>query len=1087
MLSITFVIVHPITTAMYTHSLSRLLRCFLPIFLVALFVPIGSETTLFAQKSEGVLPDWENPQVVQINKEPAHLSFMHYPDQQSALADSGLAIHTPYYKSLDGKWKFHWSKNPAERPKDFYKTSYNVSKWASIPVPSDWQLEGYGRPIYLNFRFPFHPNYPAHPPLIPQDYDPVGSYRTTFTVPNDWDGREVYIHFGGVKSAFYIWVNGKEVGYSQGSMTPAEFNLSPYLKKGNNELAVEVFRWSDGSYLEDQDMWRFSGIFRRVYLYSTPKEHLEDFFVRAKLDDRYEDGLLHITAKVRNDTGEHLKPAEVDAYLYNEQGQQIGNGPFLSGHTVTDLPAGTDGIAELRGTVKDVRKWSAETPNIYYVVLVLKDSDGKVIEAARSTTGFRTIEIKDGMLLVNGVSVKLKGVNIHDHDPYHGRAMDYKWIVKDLKLMKEGNINTVRFSHYPHDPRYYYLFDKYGMYVIDETNLESHGISIHRELLPGSDPLWTNACLQRIERMIARDKNHPSVIIWSLGNEDGYGENFKIMAAYARAVDPSRPIHDQQMNSVADMNSYMYPTPKELVHLATSTTKPVFMCEYAHSMGNSTGNMADYWKAIDGHKNLIGGCIWDWVDQGLYKKDKQGRWFWAYGGDYGDKPNDANFNINGFILPDRKPQPAYYEVKHVYQYVDFRAMDLSKGQVGIHNGYYHTSLSGYSVRWELTRDGKVIQSGVIDTLSTPAGGWTRLSLPIHQPDLAPGREYWLNLSVHLKEGQFWAKKGFMVAWDQFRMPWATAPAPMADLGGMSPVSVDQSGGSVIVSGDGFKVSVNKGDGSLSGYNWKGHELISGALQPNYWRAPTDNDIAGFRGSLNAWKQAGPGRKVSGVSVTQPDPKMAVITVKGTLPVGESTWKTVYTVYGNGAVKVSQDLDPIGNVPPDIPKVGAELRIPAEYGTMSWYGRGPWANYMDKKSGADVGTYSGPVDSLWTDYVRPQENGNRCDVRWVAFTNKEGEGLLAVGDPTLSVSAWPYSLEDLEKATHIDDLPNRDYLTVNLDYKQMGVGGVNTWTPKARPEPQYRLPGDRDYHYTFYLQPYSKSMGSMSDVSDKRLP
>ena len=1051
-------------------------------FTAVLILIMAVSGLLSAQSSSGALPDWENPQVIGINKEPAHLSFMHYPDLQSALADSGLENRTPYYKSLDGKWKFKWSKNPSERPEDFYKTDYDVSRWADIRVPASWQTEGFGKPIYLNSKYPFHPEYPAHPPLIPQDYDPVGSYRTTFTVPANWKGRDIYIHFGGVKSAFYIWVNGKKVGYSQGSMTPAEFNLTAYLRKGVNQLAVEVIRWSDGSYLEDQDMWRFSGIFRPVYLYSTPKEHLEDFFIQAKLDDHYKDGLLNITAKVRNNTGDNLKPALIDVYLYDEHGKQIGSKPLIHGKSGTDLPAGTDAVADLHTKIKNVNKWSAETPYLYTVVLVLKDANGKLLETARSTTGFRNIEIKNGMLLVNGVSVKLKGTNIHDHDPFHGRAVDYKWIEKDLKLMKRGNINTVRFSHYPHDPRYYYLFDKYGMYVIDETNLESHGISFRRDLLPGSDPLWANASLDRIKRMIARDKNHPCVIIWSLGNEAGHGENFKIMAAYARAVDPSRPLHYSQMNSIMDMDSYMYPTPDELENLAKSTTKAVFMCEYAHSMGNSTGDMKLYWDVINRHKNLIGGCIWDWVDQGLYKKDAQGKMFWAYGGDYGDKPNDANFNINGFVLPDRIPQPAYYEVKHVYQYVDFIPLDLLKGRVVIHNGLYHSDLSNYEVRWNLTQDGKVIQAGKIDTLNTPAGDRALLKLPVHQPELKPGYEYWLNLSVHLKTGNFWAKKGFTAAWDQFKMPWAIAHVPKENLNAAGPVRVDQSGNAIVVTGSDFKININNKNGSLVSYNWRGHNLISGPLRPNYWRAPTDNDIAGFRGSLDAWKKAGDERKVDNVKIDQPDRKKLEVTVAGTLPVGKSKWKIVYTIYGNGVVKIAQQLNPIGEVPPDIPKIGAELSIPKEYGKMSWYGRGPWANYRDKKSGADIGIYSGEVDSLWTDYVRPQENGNRCDVRWVAFTNKNGEGLLAVGDPTLSISAWPYSLHDLEKARHIDELPRRNYITVNLDYKQMGVGGIDTWSPKARPLPQFRLPASRVYNYKFYLIPYNPQMGSIDDAA-----
>jgi len=1030
--------------------------------------------SVFAQKSENILPDWENSQVIGINKEPPYYSFMHYPDQQSAFADSTLEVHTPYYQSLDGQWHFHFSKNPAERPKDFYKTAFNDNKWAKIPVPSMWQLEGYGRPIYLNNRYPFHPDYPAHPPLVNADNNSVGSYLTTFTVPQDWDGRDVFIHFDGVESAFYIWVNGEKVGYSQGRMTPAEFNLTPFLKKGKNRLAVEVYQWSDGSYLEDQDMWRYSGIFRPVYLYSTPKEHLEDFFVRSSLDDRYENGLMHITAKVRNSSDDNYPPATVEAYLYDQQGKLVGNGPIAQTKTITDIPAGTDGIAELYAQVPKPEKWTAETPNLYTVVLVLKDANGHVLEAARTTTGFRNIEIKDGMLLVNGVPVKLKGVNMQDFDPYHGRAVDFKWIEKDVKLLKQANINTVRMSHYPHDPRYYALFDKYGMYVLDEADLESHGM-LERELLPGSDPLWTNACVDRMARMIARDKNHPSVIIWSLGNEAGYGENFAIMAAYARAVDPSRPIHYEQMNSVADMVSHMYPTPSDLQHMAMDPTihKPIFMCEYDHSMGNSTGGLTAYWDLINHYKNLIGGCIWDWVDQGLYKKDAQGKMFWAYGGDYGDVPNDGNFNINGFVNPDRTPHPAYYEIKHVYQYVTFTAGDLSKGQIMIHNGYFHASLRNDDIHWSLTQNGQEIQSGVIDTLTTPADGWVRLQLPVKEPMLKAGSEYWLNLKVTLKNKEYWADKGFTVAWDQLKMPWAVAPAPLLGEADGTPVQVDQSGDAISLSGTSFKVVIDKQTGALQSYNWNGKELIDGPLRPNFWRAPTDNDKAGWRGELDAWKNAGKERKVTSVNVTKQDDQSVMVAVKGTLPVGESTWQVAYTIYENGVVKVEESLTPIGQVPPCIPKIGMTLRIPKEFKTMSWYGRGPQENYIDRQTGATVGIYSGLVDTLWTDYVRPQDNGNRDGVRWVRFTNAAGQGLMAVGAPTLSISAWPYSLEDLEQASHIDELPTRDYITVNLDDKQMGVGGIDTWSRNARALPEYRLPADQPYHYTFYLLHYQK--------------
>ena len=1053
----------------------------------SMIILFGIQLYTFAQQSRGTLPDWENPTVIGINKEPAHLSFIHYPDAKSALEDDGLEVHSPFYKSLDGKWKFNWSKNPSERPMDFYKTDNDVSKWSDIKVPATWQMQGFGTAIYVNAKYPFHPKGPVNPPMLPEDNNPVGSYRTTFNVPDNWNDKNVYIHFGGVKSAFYIWLNGKKVGYSQGSMTPAEFNLTSYLQKGENQLAVEVYRWSDGSYLEDQDMFRFSGIFRSVYLYSTPKVHMLDFFIRAKLDDRYEDGLLDITTKVSNSSNENLRFAKVEVYLYDNEGKMLGNKPIVESKTETWLPSGMTGVAQLKTKIDNPKKWTAETPNLYTAVIVLKDNKGNVLEAARSTTGFRTIEIKDGMFLVNGVPVKLKGADIHEHDPYNGRAMDYKWIEKDLVLMKQCNFNAVRLSHYPHDPRYYDIFDKYGMYVIDEANLETHGISFGQDLLPGSDPQWTDASIERAKRMFETNKNHPSVVIWSMGNEAGHGENIKLMAAYIRAVDPSRPIHYQHMNSIADMDSYMYPTPQNLDRIAASTTRSVIMCEYAHSMGNSTGNMKLYWDVINSHKNIIGAFIWDWVDQGLYKKDKNGKMFWAYGGDMGDDVNDANFCINGIVQPDRIPEPEYYETKHVYQYVDVTPMDLSKGRFIIKNNYYFSDLINYELRWSLLQNGVAIQSGVIDTLKTPANGYELIDLPFEKPELVPGCEYFLNVSFHMKNGNFWSDKGFEVAWNQFKMPWAVAPAPGKDVKQMQPVTFKQTDNSVAVNGKGFEVTINKKNGSLSGYNWKGKDLISGSLKPNYWRAATDNDKAGFKGALDAWKNAANEVKIDEVNLSQPVKNVVVVNVKGNLPVGQSTWQAEYTIYGDATVKVSQVLTPVGEVPYDVPKVGTEMSILNEYGKMSWYGRGPWENYLDRQTGSNVGVYSGMVNNLLLDYVRPQENGNRCDVRWVAFTNNNGEGLLAVGDPLLSVSAWPYTLEDLENAKHIDDLPRRKNITVNLDYKQMGVGGVNTWSDVAKPFPQFCLPTNEIYKYEFYLMPYSSDMGSMDDVVRSNIP
>jgi len=1062
----------------------------LGIITVALFcMPLSIK----AQQADNQLPDWENPQVIGRHKLPGHATFVTFPDIQSALQDTGMGQTSPYYKSLNGQWKFHWSKNPAERPRDFYKTGYNDRKWSDVHVPGDWQLEGFGKPIYLNDRYPFEPvRAKLDPPRIPQNYDPVGSYRKTFTVPKNWNGQKVFIHFGGVKSAFYIWVNGHKVGYSEGSMTPAEFDLTPYLKRGKNVLGVEVFRWSDGSYIEDQDMWRFSGIYRRVYLFSTPLIHLRDFFVNSSLDDHYKNGILNVTAHIYNYGHQEVKAPHIEVYLYNEHNKCIGNRPVATGKPNIPLMAGTDGIVHIHTTIKDPKKWTSETPNLYRAVLVLKDASGKTIEVAKTETGFRKIEIKNGVFLVNGVPVKLKGTDIHDHDPNHGRALSYKWILKDVKLMKRLNLNAVRLSHYPHDPRYYKLFDKYGIYVIDETNLESHGASWGLERLPGSDPKWTDACLDRVSSMFARDKNHPSIVVWSLGNEAGYGENFKLMANYLRASDSSRPVLYSQMNSTVDIESYMYPTPKGLAALANKPNdhKPIFMIEYAHSMGNSTGNLKEYWDVINSHKNLMGGCIWDWVDQGLVKKDKNGKNFWAYGGDYGDKPNDANFNINGFILPDRKPEPAAYEVKKVYQYANFTAQNILKGQIWAENNYYHVNLSKFTIDWSLSEDGTVIQSGKLDTVYCVPGQKQLLHIPYKKPDLKPGAEYWLKVKVHLRHDEPWVKKGYIVAWQQFKVPFAVPVHPEWNVRDMSPLHINQSPDQINVSGQNFKLTVDKQNGSITSYFVNGTQLISKPLVPNFWRAPTDNDIArgnGMKNLTEAWKKAGPGRTISSVDVNQQASNRIKIIVKGKLPVGKSTFRTNYTIYGNGMVNVDFKLNPAGIVPEYIPLVGMQLGMPKTYNKMTWYGRGPQANYIDKKSGAAVGEYSGNVKDLITNYVRPQENGNRTDVRWSTFTNDQGSGLMVVGEPLISISAWPYSLQDLEKATHTDDLSNEPITTVNLNYKQEGVGGIDTWSKHSRPLPEYRLKTSHSYEYHFYFLPYEKSQISMDQVARKRIP
>jgi len=1043
-----------------------------------------------AQFSLANLPDWENPRTIGINKEPARAEVISYPDIQSALTDDGIRPDSPYYKSLDGAWKFKWTQNPDSSPGEFYETSYNVSGWDEITVPSSWQTQGYGKPIYLNSRYPMESIMGGlFPPRVPSDNNPVGSYRRTFTVPDNWNNRQVFVHFGGVKSAFYLWVNGRKVGYSEGSMTPAEFNLTPYLKEGQNTVAVKVYRWSDGSWLEDQDMWRFSGIYRSVYLYSKPGLNLNDVFVRGGLDEKYKDGKLHITAEVQNNT-KKTESATIEAYLYAPQGNRVGKGPVASGKTEYAMPSGTMSEAELRAVIENPQKWTAETPNLYTVVVVLKGDEGKVMDVARSQTGFRDIEIRDKMFMVNGKQVKLKGTNLHDHDPQTGRTVDYETMVEDVRLMKRHNLNAVRMSHYPHDPKYYDLFDKYGLYVIDEANLETHGISFHKNLLPGSDPLWADATLDRARSMVEINKNHPSIVIWSLGNEAGWGANFEQMAAYIRAADPSRPIHYQHMNSVADMMSYMYPSVDYLQQALNNPEidKPIILCEYVHSMGNSTGNIKEYMELMEHNRNFIGAFIWDWVDQGLWKEHAGGEGYWAYGGDYGDDPNAGNFNFNGVVFPDRKPQPALKSVKYAYQFVEVSPVNLLEGKIRMTNKYSHKDLSDYELQWNLKKDGSIIQSGSISKLDLSPGKSGQFALPIESPDLEAGREYWLDVSFHLKEDKIWADQGFKVAWRQIQMPFAVDDAPEIKTQELPPLEVQESDKAITVAGPDFEARISRTTGALQQYEFQGNSMISGPLEPSFWRATTDNDRAGWSDSLDPWETAAENRTVKEVRVNGSGNQTVKVFVNGTLPIGKTKYEITYTILGDGTVQVNQELTPLGmDLPPAIPKVGMSLEIPKEYKTMSWYGRGPEENYWDRKNGIIMGRYSGPIDSLWVNYPYPQENGNRSDVRWAAFTDDKGNGLLAVAGKQLSVSAWPYTLLDLQQASHINELLRRDFYTVNLDYKQQGVGGTNSWSELARPLPEYRLVTNKSYRYKYYLRPVTSEMGNLGDLANQAFP
>jgi beta-galactosidase len=1035
-----------------------------------------------AQHGENVPNDWENPEMIGENKEPGHSTLMPYQDVNTALI--GTRDASPFHKSLNGRWKFHWVSKPDDRPMDFYKVDFNVKAWAEIAVPGCWQLQGYDVPIYINSGYPF----PKNPPYIDPNFNPVGSYRTTFTIPDNWKYREVFIHFDGVMSAFYLWINGERIGYSEDSMTPAEFNITKYLKKGENVLAAQVFRWCDGSYLEDQDAWRFSGIYRDVYLFSTPRLHIRDFFVRSDLDENYSDATLKVTANAINLLSKKIKGGTIEVKLLDYQTQKPVI-PDMTTEITEPIKPGEEKQVEFKAIVKNPKKWSAEEPNLYIVVLVLKDSAGKIVEVERCNFGFRKVEIKGGQLLVNGKAIYIKGVDRHEHDPDTGRAIPFWRMEQDIKMLKRNNINTVRTSHYPNDPKWYDLCDRYGIYLIDEANIESHGMGHHENPI-ANDPNWKEAHLERVKRMVERDKNHPSVTIWSLGNEAGDGSNFEAASEWVHTRDKTRPVQYEPAREkpYTDIVCPMYPSLDFLTRYGEKEqTRPLIMCEYAHAMGNSVGNFQDYWDTIEKYKYLQGGCIWDWVDQGLRKKDARGRTFWAYGGDFGEtvKEKRGNFCINGLVLPDRKPNPHLFEVKKVYQNVKVEPKDLENGIVVVKNKYDFKNLDFLETSFEVTEDGMAIERGTLPSLSLAAGESQEVQIPYKRLSPKPGAEYYIKVIFRLANDTLWARKGFVVAWEQFKLPFEAEPAKV-DILSLPAVELKQTDESVTASGKDFVVSIGKKTGTIESFKFGGKDLIKKGPVPNFWRAPTDNDIGfNMQQILGIWKNAGENRTVDSVSAEQINEKTVRVIVKSTIPAGEgSSYETIYTIYGNADVAVENNFEPKGQGLPQLPRFGMQMEMAKDFNTVRWFGRGPQESYWDRLTASAVGLYRGPTGKQWHPYVRPQETGNKTDVRWAAFTNSRNEGLLVKAEPLLYVSCWPFTIDDIENAKHPNELPLRDNITVNIDYKQMGVGGTNSWG--TWPLPKYMLP-PQQYSYKFVLRPFVPAMGRLEAIARRALP
>lgn len=1020
-------------------------------------------------KSQADFPaDLENPNMFDQNKALPHATLLPFNSVKEALGNQWKGSSN--YRSLNGTWKFNWVKNPADRPVDFYKPDFSVNDWDDIPVPSNWEMQGYGIPIYVNTAYEWTRK--PKPPTVPHDYNPVGSYRRTFSVPEDWVDRQVFIHFGAVKSAMYIWVNGNKVGFSEGSKTPAEWDITSYLHPGSdNVVAIQVYRWSDGSYLECQDFWRISGIERDVYLFSTPKVHMRDFFAKPDLDVNYKNGILEVDVEVANYfPGLKSDPYGVEMLLFEDGAKN----PMFVDKQIASIDGKKATSISFRKEVSAPAKWTAETPNLYTLVLQVTNKDDETIEAISSKIGFRKVEIRKGQLLVNGTPIYMKGVDRHEHDEYTGHVISRELMLKDIRLFKENNINTVRTSHYPNDPYWYELCDRYGIYVIDEANIESHGMGYGKRSL-AKDPLWEAAHVDRIRRMVERDKNHSSIVLWSMGNEAGDGVNFSAGYKWIHAHDASRPVHYERAGTGANTDIYcpMYPSIPRLEKYAQSNPdKPLIMCEYAHSMGNSTGNFQDYWDMIEKYDVLQGGSIWDWVDQGFVKKTSKGELRWVYGGDYGpeDVPSDGNFCLNGLVNPDRTPHPALVEVKKVHQNIGFDAVNLPMGKIKVLNKHSFITTEGITFRWMIYADGKLIDEGDVSGINLAPAEQTTITVPVQKQNIESGKAYFINMEAVLDKASDLLPAGFVIANEQFELPSQIQNTTLTT--GLEQLETSKSGETITISGKKFNIVFDKKTGTMQNYVYDGNDLIRTGMVPNFWRASIDNDFGfGMLIKLKVWSQAANHMELKKIMTKRTGKERVTVTVKYELPDVQTDYTVEYTVLGNADVLVRSTFSPQGTNLPVIPRMGMRMTLPENMSTVRWFGRGPYENYQDRNTASFVGLYEKKVNDLYYPYISPQENGNRTDTRWIAFTDESGKGLLVTGMPTLSWSALPFTQEDLTQkrrgTLHSWELVPENFISVNLDLKQMGVGGDNSWG--AWPYKKYQIE-PKVYSYQYRLSP-----------------
>ncbi|MBR2975789.1 MAG: DUF4981 domain-containing protein [Alistipes sp.] len=1031
----------------------------------ALIFAVALATILCSRASaEEVRPYWEQPEVFAINKLPSRATLTPYATAEAAL-ERGESSLT---RSIGGEWKFCWTATPAERPEGFWATEYDDTTWGTMPVPGNWEVEGYGVPIYTNVTYP----YPLNPPFIPHEDNPTGCYRHHFEMPTEWEGRRIILHFESGLAAMHIWLNGKEVGYSEGTKTAVEFDITEHVTAGDNLLAIEGYRWADGSYLEDQDFWRLSGFDRDVKIYSVDMVRIGDAFVRAGLDKSYCNGEYEADIRIES-VAKSTFTGSVELQLLDSEGREVLN--IVRKATVA---AGKSKELSFRGTVADVKSWSHEQPELYTTLVVLRDSKGEVVEATSIRTGFREVEICDGQLLLNGKHIMIHGVNIHEHNPATGHVVTRELMLKDIATMKRFNINAVRTSHYPQPTLWYDLCDEYGILLVNEANIEAHGCGTgYADHFPNYHPShreeWKGTHHDRIAAMVERDKNHPSVIIWSMGNESSDGEVYSENYAWIKRRDKTRPVQFEQAfgGPNTDIVCPMYPTIEQMQRYANreQPAKPYIMCEFAHAMGNSTGNFREYFDIMEGRAHMQGGFIWDWVDQGIDAVGRDGRHYWGYGGDFGAwmYTHDENFCCNGLVLPDRTPHPGLYEVKKVYQYINFELTDSTKGIVRIDNDHLFTNLSEYALSYEVLRDGEVVGRGDIPTTACAAGESVEVTLPL--PQMEEG-EYLLNLYARQHAEHPLIPAGHDVAMEQIALQGAYRYATEIPEGEIEIEKADNWLAAFV--GD-TGVLFNTSNGRLERFVSGGRNLMVQLPEPWFWRAPTDNDWGeGLQRTANVWR-TNRGRIIDS-SVEEFADRVVVRSVREIVD-APSLFTTVYTFQADGSLRVEVSWERKGEFVPELPRLGMRLIMAQGYKNFTFYGRGPWENYSDRKESALLGIYEQTTDEQLFPYVRPQESGNKTDVRWMELTNDEGVGIRIEGLQPLSVSAMPYRSEDLDpgltkKQMHYSDIEPRREVVVQVDFAQRGLGGDNSWG--MSPHDPYRLTGD-SYSYGYIIRPINK--------------